>query len=96
MKNTQIYLLKLNSPSNNGLRLWTGNSLHMLRHCSVTEIGNALVKMQGNVEALQKRTQLLQEVKEEFASVSTVRAKDTMEQDNKSSKRSARSKHWPH
>lgn len=87
MRNTQIYLLKLNSPSDNVLRLWTGKSLHALRHCSVKQMGSALVKMQQNVDALQERMGILQHMKEEFASVSTARVRETMEQDNGSSKR---------
>ena len=90
MRNTQIYLLKLNSPSDKVLRLWTGRSLHSLRHCSVKQMGIALVKMQKNVDALQESMGILQHVKEEFASVSTVRVRETMEQDNGSSKRSTR------
>lgn len=87
MRNTQIYLLKLNSPSDNVLRLWTGKSLHALRHCSVKQMSSALVKMQQNVDALQERMGILQHMKEEFASVSTARVRETMEQDNGSSKR---------
>ena len=85
MRNTQIYLLKLNSPSDNVLRLWTGRSLHTLRHCSAKQIGSALVRMQKNVDALQESMGILQHVKEEFASVSTARAREAMEQDNGSS-----------
>lgn len=88
MRNTQIYLLKLNSPSDDVLRLWTGRSLHALRHCSAKQMGSALVKMQQNVDALQKRIGILQHMKEEFASVSTARVRETMEQDSGSSKRS--------
>jgi uncharacterized protein YdaL len=90
MRNTQIYLLKLNSPSDNVLRLWTGKSLHTLRHCSAKQMGSVLVKMQQNVDALQKSMGILQNLKEEFASVSTARVKETMEQDNGLSKAGAR------
>lgn len=93
MRHTEIYLLKMHSPSDNVLQLWTGKSLHTLRHCSMKQMGSALVKMQKNVEALQERMGMLQHVKEEFASVATARARETMEQDNASSKRVARSKH---
>jgi hypothetical protein len=51
-------------------------------------MGSALVKMQQNVDALQKRMGILQHMKEEFASVSTARVRETMEQDSGSSKRS--------
>ena len=54
MKNTQIYLLTLNSPSQKALRLWTGSSLHTLRHCSVKQIGGTLLEMQQSIAALQK------------------------------------------
>ena len=87
MRNTQIYLLKLNSTSDNVLRLWTGQSLHALRHCSMKQMGSALMKMQQNVDALQESMGILQHMKEEFASVSTARVRETMEQDNGSSKR---------
>lgn len=71
MKNTPlIYLLTLNSPSQKALRLWTGRSVHQLRHCSAKQIGNALVEMQKNVDDLQKDMRKLQQVKEQWASVS--------------------------
>jgi hypothetical protein len=50
MKTTpRTYVLKLNSPSRKGLRLkdvrlWMGDSIHTLRHCSVEQIGLALRK----------------------------------------------------
>lgn len=54
MKTTPCtYVLTLNSPSGRGLRLWTGNSIHALRHCSVKQIGVALREMQRNLDALQ-------------------------------------------
>ncbi|MEP6887177.1 MAG: hypothetical protein ABI945_02535 [Nitrospirales bacterium] len=90
MRNTQIYLLKLNSPSDTVLRLWTGRSLHALRHCSVKQIGRALLKMQKNVDALQESMGILQHVKEQFASVSAASVKEAMEQDNGASKRGTR------
>jgi hypothetical protein len=55
MANTpEIYLLTLHSPSQKALRLWTGSSVHTLRHCSVTQIGKALVAMQRHVTSLQR------------------------------------------
>jgi len=71
MKHTPlIYLLTLNSPSQKALRLWTGRSVHTLRHCSAKQIGSALVEMQKNVDDLQKYMRTLQQVKEQMASVS--------------------------
>jgi len=71
MKHTPlIYLLTLNSPSQRALRLWTGRSVHQLRHCSAKQIGSALVEMQKNVDDLQKYMRTLQQVKEQLASVS--------------------------
>lgn len=90
MRNTQIYLLKLNSPSDDGLRLWTGKSLHTLRHCSGKQMGSALVKMQKHVNALQEHMGILEHVKEQFASVSAASVRATMEQDHASSKRITR------
>ncbi len=63
MKNTPlVYLLTLNSPACKTLRLWTGESIHTLRHCSVTQIGSALVEMQKNVDALQQTMRALKQV----------------------------------
>ena len=71
MKNTpQIYLLTLNSPSQTALRLWTGRSVHKLRHCSAKQIGSALVEMQKNLDDLQKHMRTLQQVKAQLASLS--------------------------
>lgn len=71
MKTTsRIYLLTLNSPSHKALRLWTGRSIHALRHCSVKQIGSALVEMQKNVDDLQKSMRTLKQAKEQLASVS--------------------------
>jgi hypothetical protein len=71
MKNSPlIYLLTLNSPSRNALRLWTGRSVHTLRHCSATQIGRALVEMQKNVENLQQHLRTRTHGMEPLASVS--------------------------
>ena len=71
MKNTpRIYLLTLNSPSQKALRLWTGRSVHALRHCSAKQIGSALVDMQKNVDDLQEHMRTLKQVKERLVSVS--------------------------
>ena len=54
MKHTpQTYVLTLNSPSRKSIRLWTGKSIHTLRHCSVKQIGHALMEMQPYVDDLQ-------------------------------------------
>ena len=54
MKHTpQTYVLTLNSPSRKSIRLWTGKSIHTLRHCSVKQIGHALMEMQQYVDDLQ-------------------------------------------
>ena len=50
----QIYVLTLGSPSRKVLRLWTGKTIHTLRHCSVKQIGSALVEMQQRLEDLQE------------------------------------------
>jgi len=53
MKNTQqTYVLTLNSSPQKGFRLWTGKSIHALRHCSVKQVGQALREMQQGVDAL--------------------------------------------
>lgn len=49
----QTYVLTLHSPSRKGLRLWTGESIHTLRHCSLKQIGHALMEMQQHVDDLQ-------------------------------------------
>jgi len=69
MRNTQVYLLTLNSPSHKALRLWTGKSLHTLRHCSAKQMSGALVKMQKTLDALKTNMGILKQVKEQFASV---------------------------
>jgi len=77
MKSTQIYLLTLNSPSQPALRLWTGRSLHTLRHCSVKQIGGALVEMQKNLDALQESMGMLKQVKKQLTSVSGAAVRET-------------------
>ncbi|MDH5668861.1 MAG: hypothetical protein OEY86_12690 [Nitrospira sp.] len=59
MKNTpRIYVLTLNSTSRKGLRLWTGENIHALRHCSVKQIGQVLREMQQTVDTHQPSTSL--------------------------------------
>ena len=50
-----VYVLTSNSPSRTNPRLWTGKSLHALRHCPAKQIGIALAEMQQSVEDLQRR-----------------------------------------
>jgi hypothetical protein len=55
MKNApQIYVLTLDSSSRKALRVWKGANIHALRHCSVKQIGSALMEMQQRLEALQQ------------------------------------------
>ncbi|HSA86135.1 MAG TPA: hypothetical protein VLE46_08130 [Nitrospira sp.] len=53
MKTTpRTYVLTMNSTSGKGLRLWRGDSIHALRHCSAKQIGLALRELQQNVDSL--------------------------------------------
>ena len=55
MKNTtQVYVLTLNAPSRKTVRLWTGASIHSLRHCSSKKIDRTLAEMQQHVDELQR------------------------------------------
>lgn len=55
MKNTtQVYVLTLNAPSKKPVRLWTGASIHSLRHCSGKRIDRTLAEMQQHVDELQR------------------------------------------
>lgn len=91
MKNAQqTYLLTLNSPSQRALRLWTGNSIHTLRHCSVKQIGNTLVEMQKNIDNLQKSMRTLQQVKEQLVSGSAEGRGETRKMNTGSVKTAAR------
>lgn len=89
-KTPQTYLLTLNSPSQRALRLWTGRSIHTLRHCSVKQIGSALVEMQKNVDDLQKHMRTLQQVKEQLVSVSAEEGGEILKEDNRSLRKAAR------
>jgi hypothetical protein len=60
MKNTtQVYVLMLNAPSRKAVRLWTGASLHSLRHCSSKKIDRTLAEMQQHVDDLQRAISVL-------------------------------------
>lgn len=55
MRNTtQVYVLTLNAPSQKTVRLWTGASIHSLRHCSSKKIDRTLAEMQQHVADLQR------------------------------------------
>lgn len=55
MKNvTQVYVLALNAPLRKTVRLWTGASIHSLRHCSSKKIDRTLAEMQQHVDDLQR------------------------------------------
>jgi len=49
----QTYVLTLNSPSRKALRLWTGKSIHALRHCSVKQLNHALMELQQHMDGLE-------------------------------------------
>jgi hypothetical protein len=66
----RIYLLTPNSPAPGTLRVWTGQSLHSLRQCSLEDIGHALVEMQERMENLQQDMATLQQVMDQLAAVS--------------------------
>lgn len=54
MKNaSQTIVLTMNSPSCKGVRMWTGKNIHALRHCSVKQIGQALIELQQHMDRLQ-------------------------------------------
>ena len=60
MKNTtQVYALTLNAPSRKTVRLWTGASIHSLRHCSSKKIDRTLAEMQQYVDDLQRAIMVL-------------------------------------
>ena len=60
MKNTtQVYVLTLNAPSRKTVRLWTGASIHSLRHCSSKKIDRTLAEMQQHVDDLQRAIRVL-------------------------------------
>jgi hypothetical protein len=49
----QTYVLTLNSPSRKPFRLWTGTSIHTLRHCSFKQLNHALSELQQHMADLQ-------------------------------------------
>ena len=58
-KTTQVYVLMLNAPSRKTVRLWTGASIHALRHCSSKKIDRTLAEMQQHVDDLQRAIMVL-------------------------------------
>jgi len=55
MKNAaQVYVLTLNASSRQTVRLWTGASIHSLRHCTSKKIDRTLAEMQRHVDDLQR------------------------------------------
>jgi len=57
MKNaSRTFVLTMNSPSRKGVRIWTGKNIHALRHCSVKQIGQALIELQHHMNQLQAAT----------------------------------------
>ena len=60
MKNTtQVYVMALNSPSRKPVRLWTGASIHSLRHCSSKKIDRTLAEMLQHMDDLQRAIRVL-------------------------------------
>jgi hypothetical protein len=52
MKSTpRMFLVTLPSPSRKALRLWTGRSLHKLRHRSVRQLRHVMMELQKSLEA---------------------------------------------
>ena len=58
-KVTEVYVLTLNAPSRKPVRLWTGASIHSLRHCSSQKIDRTLAEMQKHVDQLQRAISVL-------------------------------------
>lgn len=38
------------------MRIWTGKNIHALRHCSVKQMGQALIELQHHMNQLQAAT----------------------------------------
>ncbi|WP_455379091.1 hypothetical protein [Petrachloros mirabilis] len=53
MKTTRrTYVLTINGPSKKGLQLWTGKSLHALRHCSEKQLGQTLQDIREDLDSV--------------------------------------------
>jgi len=55
---TQAYVLTMNVVKRT-VRVWTGASIHALRHCSSKEIDRTLVEMLPHVDELQRAISVL-------------------------------------
>lgn len=53
-KTRQVYVLTMQASERRRGRLWTGKSLHALRHCSVKQIDHALMEIQQHVDEWQR------------------------------------------
>jgi hypothetical protein len=49
-KTSRVYVLTVQPLSRRGLRLWTGKSVHALRHCSTKQMSQVLAEMQQSVD----------------------------------------------
>jgi hypothetical protein len=57
-KMSRVYVLTVHPSSRSALRLWTGKSLHALRHCSRKQISQTLAEMQHSVDELHTSTRV--------------------------------------
>ncbi len=57
-KTSRVYVLTVHPSSRRALRLWTGKSLHALRHCSSKLVSQTLAEMQHSVDELHTRSRL--------------------------------------
>jgi hypothetical protein len=55
-KTSRVYVLTVHPLSLKSLRVWTGKSLHDLRHCSTKQMSQALAEMQQSVDELHAKT----------------------------------------
>jgi len=55
-KTARVYVLTVQPLSRRMLRLWTGKSLHALRHCSTKQMNQALAEIQHSVDEMHQRT----------------------------------------
>jgi hypothetical protein len=66
MKSTsRIFLVTLPSSSRKTLRVWTGRSLHKLRHRSVRQLGHVVTELQKSLEA-RRTTGYVESAKKNF------------------------------
>ena len=55
-KTSRVYVLTVHPASRSALRLWTGKSLHALRHCSSKQVSQTLAEMQHSLDELHTRS----------------------------------------